>query len=281
MNKSNKLTIMSKDNIELTCTLSPGSIIRIGLLYVCQINNDHEIKYKIGKFTKMLIDKYGISIKEYHNIVVHGDINYIHKCANCDSVITNINSIYGYNKVCNYSCAAKLLAKKRTLEGNHPFAREDVKRKHAATNSKRLKELAKTGDNPFQNAEFKKINGNRITERWNKLSSDGNHPYQSPRARANNSLIRYKEVISMDVYIHITPGIELVKVGISKDYKNRNINNPYGIHSILKNDPSMCIELECLIKENFCNKGTEIFEYNKLSDVIKFIKEFKINNNIN
>jgi hypothetical protein len=81
--------------------------------------------------------------------------------------------------------------------------------------------------------------------------------------------------IKLDCYLYITKD-NLVKVGISKDYPKLGSS-----HRILNHeDNKYSILLEKEIKEIFCIKGTENFDYSLLHKVISYVKDFKLKHGI-
>jgi len=64
-------------------------------------NNDNQLIFKTH-FSKYLLLKYNITLKEYYNICVKGDVNYVQKCKcfYCDKLVKFISFFKGYNNYC-------------------------------------------------------------------------------------------------------------------------------------------------------------------------------------
>jgi hypothetical protein len=306
---------MSKiDKKLIKCTINPGEIIRSisSKKYYVQIEDDNSF-LGISRLKSYLSEVYDLSLIEYYNIVVYGDINYSHKCKNCNKDVTYFKYKFhqGYSDFCNNSCSTSYYNKV-----NNPAWGEEARKKISESQSKLLKERSSRGENPFQNPEFIKSNAIKSSERLKRLASEGKHLWQQdhykqvlskrltarnlelsklgennlqkPEASSNSIRSRYKNRFKytssiIDVYLFLNKSNNLVKVGVSNDYLERWYEQTKGnnlftrSHVVFKGDPDSSCYLELEIKRKFCLKGTETFEYHKLKEVLNFIREFNSN----
>ena len=97
------------DKTKLKCVRNPGEILYADEKHswiIDQLDPSGEWSYYKSYFPAAIQSGYGLTTREYYNIVVKGDINYQPKCANpdCDNDCYFINLRSGYSNCCCNSC---------------------------------------------------------------------------------------------------------------------------------------------------------------------------------
>ena len=279
-----------KDKKELKCTLNPGEIIKYPheskklICYTLQIENNHLDFSRKSELKRYLQVHYGITLKEYYNLVVYGSIDNSPKCGKpeCPNECGWDEHHMKYSAHCSQSCGKTMTNRRQVALGINPFQNPELIKRNAEISRVREKErmlkLWAEGKHQWQKPGAMAAKGKKRGEFLRKVSLTGDNPYQKPDSNRKTTLFRYKKLgcTEIDTYLCILNNGN-IKVGVSKDYIGRNyrLNTKFSSHSILRSTPENCTQLECDIKIKFCHKATEEFDYDKLNDVIKYIKEFK------
>lgn len=97
-----------KNRGSLKCLISPGKILfktegmKGSELFMDQLDLSDDIWIRPPSFTKYICRKYALTLIEYYNLVVHGDINYIDLCPVCKVRSKTFYSLKnGYAKSCS------------------------------------------------------------------------------------------------------------------------------------------------------------------------------------
>lgn len=221
-------------------------------IYRDQLDSSKEYLYHVLTFRKILREKYNLTPKEYHNIIVYGDKNYFSKCIHCGKE-TKFKSIYkGWDDYCSKSCVT----------------------------SKRLTEASKHGENPFQKNEFIEKNRKRVKENQKQRMKNGTHHFlkNDQKYISKRRYLKYG-FETTNLYIGIFPDFpDEMKIGVSNNissrshYKNRTLSKK---EIILTGSVEDILMIEEKIIEKFCNNG-EIFKIKYYSDIKRYANELFI-----
>lgn len=115
------------DKSKLECKRNKGKIITKDRRILDQLSDNDNEWYWSGRssFNIHIKNKYGLSDKEYHNIVVYGNINYSPKCPVCNNDVEFISLAKGYRKYCSRKCTGhnKVTQANRFLSYNYSKAK--------------------------------------------------------------------------------------------------------------------------------------------------------------
>lgn len=221
--------------------INPGRIVRINEIFyqnqLEDINNDMSVKFTKRKPP---FKKYGLSEQQYYNLVVYGELEH-HEACECDTCTgkdKKFNGLaYGYSKFCSGACS-------RLQKGYDK--------------SKFLKKLYKLGLNPIYSKE------SRCKSDYNRLMKSKSH--------------KCDDIYSL--YLAI-PTFEdnSIKIGVTSCIDRRSTSfqrNDYSSIELICNCRlDIAAEIEYKTKMEFINesigKYTEVFNINKLDDIINFI----------
>lgn len=195
-----------------------------------------------------LRSRYGISQREYYNLIFFGEKEHHEYCKYCGKEVGFISISKGYHQFCNGSCVTKF----------------------------RLEKESKEGRNPFQKKEFIEINRKRISEFQKSRVASGEHHLLTEESQRKASEKRYLAYgfETTNLYICDVDLEGFKKIGVSINPRNRHEYKHNKIklrnHEILfTSTPEEVTNLEKLIKEKFCDNSELIRE----SDVDK-LREF-------
>lgn len=170
-------------------------------------------------FSKYLKSTYDLTLQEYYNIVVFGDINYQPICRVCGENLYFYNLTKGYQEFCSQNCRAKHYMTQSNLD-------PEFKSKAAKAGGKILERLWKDKD-------FRKRNSERLRKHMLILNSDP----EFRAARINdllNPIVKiteeYNKIItrgkySDDYYFYFASNLygnsNWIKLGVTKYPKTR------------------------------------------------------------
>lgn len=279
-----------KDKNELKCTLSPGTLLtwtpegKRNRHFKLQIEGDYKEFVKKSQLKSYVKSKYGLTLKEYYNLVMYGHVDNSPKCCNpkCDEECGWDEHHLRYSEYCSKFCILSVSGSTRMQLGIHLFQNPEFIKKNAELSRVREKErmlkLWSEGKHQWQKPGAMEAKGKKRGEYLKKLCEKGENTFQRPEANMKTQLFRYHKLgcTEINAYLCILRNGN-IKVGVSKDYVGRSysLNTKFSSHSILRSSPENCTQLECDIKSKFCYKTTEEFSYDRLPEVIKYIKEFK------
>lgn len=230
-----------------------GSIITSGsgsnTKYLDQLSDD-DIWIGAYRIRKYLMDKYGLSPKDYYNLVVYGDINHIEYCSVCGKPTAFDRLSAGYRTSCSRGCSA-------VLGGNAIApAMRDPNSKCKLACKEKLKELFSDGTHPFTSVEVHARS--RMTDFINKGDPDKESWF----------------------YVAISND-DRIKFGITDDPVAYNANKCIyqKIHPLIKGTRKSVAYLEYSYKVHF-NSRIEYFSKDKYSEMLEWIIKFSNNNNL-
>lgn len=207
--------------------------------YKDQLDESNDIWVCSGIFNRYLSNKYGLTTKEYLNLIEYNDINHVEicKCPGCNNSVKFISLSRGYHSYCSLSCGSKVNC---TISRNDKFSKQNIELNKALSSS-----------------EFKFNSGIRIN-RLNFINTG------SPD----------DECI---FYLGFNESMNRIKLGITCSHLDRRMhdNKLSTIHSVIKGKRKYIADLEFYLKSNL-KCINEYVEYHELSKVINLIKLFKI-----
>lgn len=98
--------------MELKCIYKPGELVYEDGFYFDQLSGTEKDYYNwdywfhANQAIKYLKNKYGITTKQYYNIVMYGDINYQATCEKCGGPVEFYKLSRGYSQYCCASCSS-------------------------------------------------------------------------------------------------------------------------------------------------------------------------------
>lgn len=98
---------------------NPGELTRTSRVTILdQLSGDSIVKGCNRLLDPYLKERYGITVKEYYNLCVYGDSNYVHMCSHCKLVPTEFRSVVvGYNKYCCTECQSLGFYENKSYKG--------------------------------------------------------------------------------------------------------------------------------------------------------------------
>lgn len=219
------------------------------------------------KFFPDHLKKYGLTVEEYFNLVVHGDPTHKDTCPYCGSKLSfkGLRAFggRGYNKYCNASHQTLYEAKL----GIHSFQIRRENNEAVSSNRMKLlnKEMMANGTHPLTK---KTTISRRIYSRTKSKFLGKDHAILYVASLKDS---KYKDYIK----IGVTSGSLESRKAISAHYSLEYLS----IHRLVDGDPLVMADLENAIREAFLNEsviGTETYDRSKLRDILEFIKNYKL-----
>lgn len=239
-----------------------GSIVRpTSQSYLDQIDGVTVVSSK--KIKDYLFNKYELSVEEYYNLVVYGNINHITKCENpkCTNKSGFISLSSGYQKYCCRKCC----------DSYPPLIKSN---KIPWSDERRLR----------QSKNNRKIQLDKVKNKThNFLKQSIEHKLNAQLQSARFTFIKRAKIRNIDksyLYLGIDDSLNKIKIGITfVGIERRKYDlNLFSIHTILIGTPELVSEIEYEVKRKFMNVSSndhEKFDFNQLKEVINFIKIFK------
>lgn len=253
--------------------------IYIGFLRLDQLNINEDDWIDPRGFNAHIRIKYGLLDYQYYNLVIHGDLNYIHKCINCDKELDLsrfVNLSHGWMSYCCRKCQLSDKAKKQ----------------HADPNSLLNKSLSKWNNSDRAKQLKSKLFHDMNVESWSKpeyrkfMSEHTDRSINSWYGKIKNKRTAFirqgKPEDTCKIYVGITKDLKSIKFGVTgvnldKGRCNRKWRlDLFTIHKVNEGDRISMAEFEANIKFKL-QSDKEFYPIEKLRDIINIIKELKRN----
>lgn len=231
----------------------PGKIAKVrDNIYLDQLDGHTKIRI-LSKFIEYINNKYGLSDKEYYNLVVFNDMNYnkVCECPVCNNYTKFLNINNGYKRFCSNSCG---LGSRGDMSGNFKSYYERLDKTVIKVNNKRKKNFSVMSEEEIISLMY--------------------HGYRCYSGKYGK---KYDTAFLYYAEFDYNPGI--FKIGISVNVKDRwykaKYKNPRILYEGSVEDVS---KLEYTIKKTFVKNlvltseyPTETFSINDYEKIINFI----------
>lgn len=225
--------------MKLTCRKNKGSILYVDpdtkRKIVDQLADNYVEVYRT-KISKYLKDTYGITLREYYNIIVYGDSSYVNICktAGCNKPTEFVNLSEGYREHCCNLC-------------------------HLTDRNRR----------DWMNDSYRKRMTNVLNENNSLVKTTAEFEYSSFINKGENDFPSY-------FYIGITRDLSTIKFGVTRKgtYDRMYRNDLLTIHTIMISTAKNVAKLELELKYKL-NSRKEWIDFSRIREVFKYIKEIR------
>lgn len=246
--------------------------------YLDQLS-DTEVWICSGVFNRYLMNNYGITSKEYYNLVIYGDKGYCPPCSNpnCKNKRSFISLSRGYHKTCGKSECISIMSSihctNQHLDKNSSL-NKSLNKLHKSENFLRIagKRMRNINNKNWKNQEYREHMKEKSYETINSWKSKCKNKYKAflRLGRLDDICIFYVGLTaSNDIKFGVT-GVNLDKGRCNRQWRLKLKS----IHRLKISDRKTVAEIEMNLKF-YLGSDSEYIEFSKLREVINFVRNYK------